>query len=40
MGAWGGDFMLVTGDHLEQVKAYFQQKGLDTVIPYREIVLS
>jgi mevalonate kinase len=40
MGAWGGDFVLVTGDHLEQVKAYFQQKGLDTVIPYHEIVLS
>lgn len=40
MGAWGGDFVLVTGDNLEEVKKYFNSKGLDTVIPYAEIVLS
>lgn len=40
MGAWGGDFVLVTGDNFEEVKKYFNSKGLDTVIPYNEIVLS
>jgi mevalonate kinase len=40
MGAWGGDFVLVTGHHFEEVKAYFNSKGLDTVIPYHDIVLS
>jgi len=39
LGAWGGDFVLVTSDRDHQeTKAYFEKKGLDTVIPYREIV--
>jgi hypothetical protein len=40
MGAWGGDFVLVTGENWEAVKKYFNGKGLDTVIPYKDIVLS
>jgi mevalonate kinase len=40
MGAWGGDFVLVTGDDLGSVKKYFHAKGLETVVPYHEIVLS
>lgn len=40
MGAWGGDFVLVTGENIEEVKSYFNTKGLDTVIPYHDIVLS
>jgi mevalonate kinase len=40
MGAWGGDFVLVTGKDLSQVKKYFATKGLDTVIPYKDMVLS
>jgi mevalonate kinase len=40
MGAWGGDFVLVTGENLNQVQSYFNAKGLDVVIPYHDIVLS
>lgn len=40
MGAWGGDFVLVSGNNFEEVKTYFNFKGLDTVIPYNDIVLS
>ena len=40
MGAWGGDFVLVTGEDLAQVKKYFGEKGLETVVPYRDIVLA
>lgn len=39
MGAWGGDFVLVTGENFEQVNSYFNNKGLDTIIPYKDIVL-
>lgn len=39
MGAWGGDFVLVTGENFEQVKSYFNSKGLDTIIPYKDMVL-
>lgn len=38
MGAWGGDFVMVTGNHLEDVKKYFHQKGLDTILPFNEMV--
>ncbi|PCI07564.1 MAG: GHMP kinase [Flavobacteriaceae bacterium] len=37
LGAWGGDFVLVTGN--ENTSAYFKQKGFDTVIPYKEMIL-
>jgi len=37
LGAWGGDFVLVTGN--ENTATYFKQKGFDTVIPYKEMIL-
>ena len=39
LGAWGGDFVLVTSDRTPQeTSEYFMKKGLTTVIPYHEIV--
>jgi len=40
MGAWGGDFVLVTGNDFDSVKKYFNSKRLETVIHYKDIVLS
>ena len=37
LGAWGGDFILVTGN--EDTPNYFNQKGFSTVIPYQKMVL-
>ena len=37
LGAWGGDFVLVTGN--EDTPNYFKQKGFDTILPYSEMVL-
>lgn len=37
LGAWGGDFVLVTGDH--NTKAYFEDKGYHTVIRYKDLIL-
>ncbi len=37
LGAWGGDFILVTGDKASM--AYFKQKGYNTIIPYSEMIL-
>ena len=37
LGAWGGDFIWVTGD--EKTREYFISKGFETVIPYSEMVL-
>ena len=37
LGAWGGDFVLVASEGNPQ--HYFKEKGFDTVIPYREMVL-
>ncbi|MBO0330496.1 GYDIA family GHMP kinase [[Muricauda] lutisoli] len=37
LGAWGGDFVLATGD--EQSISYFKSKGYNTVIPYSKMVL-
>lgn len=39
LGAWGGDFVLVTGD-AEYVKSYFAGKGLNTIVSYKEMVLN
>ena len=36
LGAWGGDFVLATGN--EDTPKYFQQKGFDTIIPYSKMV--
>ncbi|MBV7269277.1 GYDIA family GHMP kinase [Winogradskyella luteola] len=37
LGAWGGDFILVTSE--SNPKHYFKSKGFDTIIPYDEMVL-
>ena len=37
LGAWGGDFVLAAGN--KPIKAYFQEKGFKTVIPYTDFIL-
>lgn len=37
LGAWGGDFILVTG-HLNDMQ-YFKQKGFPTIISYSDMIL-
>lgn len=37
LGAWGGDFMLATGN--EDTPAYFKKKGYSTILKFEEIVL-
>lgn len=37
LGAWGGDFVLATGD--DQSISYFKSKGFETVIPYSKMLL-
>ena len=37
LGAWGGDFVLVTGN--EDTPSYFKEKGFETVLSYREMIL-
>jgi mevalonate kinase len=37
LGAWGGDFVLVTGN--EDTPSYFKQKGFETVLPYSKMIL-
>ncbi len=37
LGAWGGDFILVTGN--ETTPEYFKEKGYNTVIPYNDMIL-
>ena len=36
LGAWGGDFILATGDASTQ--SYFNQKGFHTVIPFTSMI--
>ena len=39
LGAWGGDFIMVTTDRpLPNVKAYFGNRGLNTIIPFKDMV--
>ncbi len=39
LGAWGGDFIMVTSDRpFISLKSYFEGKGLNTVIPFKEMV--
>ena len=38
LGAWGGDFILVTGNDLEM--DYFKKKGFLTIIPFEEMILN
>jgi mevalonate kinase len=37
LGAWGGDFVMVTGN--EDTRAYFKKKGFETVLTYSEMIL-
>jgi mevalonate kinase len=37
LGAWGGDFVLVTGN--DETSRYFKKKGFDTVLSYSEMIL-
>ena len=37
LGAWGGDFVLVTGN--DDTPNYFKQKGFETVLLYSEMIL-
>ncbi len=40
LGAWGGDFVLLTyKEGLDSLKAYCQLKGFEVVIPYQEMIL-
>ena len=41
LGAWGGDFAMVTSDRSPQeTREYFENKGFTTFIPYSEIIIS
>jgi len=37
LGAWGGDFILATGN--EDSIQYFNKKGFETIIPYQDLIL-
>ena len=37
LGAWGGDFILATGN--QDSPEYFKQKGFNTIISYRDMIL-
>lgn len=40
LGAWGGDFVLVTSDRdAASTKSYFQQKGFEVILSYAEMIL-
>lgn len=40
LGAWGGDFIVATSDQpVKETMAYFKNKGYETIIPYRELIL-
>lgn len=39
LGAWGGDFVLVTSErHQADTRAYFNEKGYDVVLTYEEMM--
>lgn len=40
LGAWGGDFVMVTGNNLEEVQNYFNANNLTTIFTYKNIVLN
>ena len=40
LGAWGGDFVLAASAmDSAAITAYFKSKGLNTIIPYEQMVL-
>lgn len=41
LGAWGGDFVMITSNRSPtETREYFESKGLSTVIPFSEIVIT
>lgn len=41
LGAWGGDFILATSQRSDdETKSYFHQKGYNTVLSYKEMILT
>lgn len=39
LGAWGGDFVLVTSDRTaDQTRSYFTEKGIDVFLPYNALI--
>lgn len=40
LGAWGGDFALFTCRNMQEARNYFQQKGMQPVFSYVELVCS
>jgi hypothetical protein len=38
LGAWGGDFVLVVSK--ENPTAYFKSKGYETIITYKDMILT
>lgn len=39
LGAWGGDFVLITSDQdIQSTKEYFAHKGFSVFLPYQELV--
>lgn len=40
LGAWGGDFALFTYRNMQEARNYFQQKGMQPVFSYNELVRS
>ena len=40
LGAWGGDFVLVTSDRSEvETQRYFEEKGFDVFLKYKDLIL-
>lgn len=40
LGAWGGDFVLATSEaEVQQTKVYFKEKGFETVLAWKDMVL-
>jgi len=40
LGAWGGDFVLVTSDRSEkETKKYFNEKGFNVFLKYEDLIL-
>jgi len=39
LGAWGGDFLLVSSRDCEYSRQYFKEKGLEVFIPFEKMIL-
>jgi mevalonate kinase len=41
LGAWGGDFAMIVSEEPEkEIRKYFNNKSLDTILPYRDLIFS